>query len=225
MKWQLYSAHQFQYCVRLTPPEFWTMPALDQLRLLPILKSYLTDFTFTERQIIHRTRQVLHCDLRMEVDESLDVVDSASRYMIPKREPTTMIGKSPPMDWTTGQTTVSIVAGGNMDSAIRCGLYGDFLGMGPTGDAKFFPDLALVLAINAKRIVGCGRSDIWAHHWVLISIDATITDDTLNANGPFKAEQVTMPMSRLMFGTDWPDIHHEIMTVVANDHIPRLLKV
>src|SRR5262245_18443360 len=99
------------------------------------------------------------------------------------------------MYWMAWQMTITAVLSFNLHRAIchRCDAHA--LWACPAGDAKFFPHLALVFAIEPHSVMSGGRANIWPHHRVLIGIDTTITDDTRRSHRPLKAEQVTVAMA------------------------------
>src|SRR2546425_3011475 len=87
--------------------------------------------------------------------------------------------KLSPVDRMSYEMAVAIVLPHDPQCPIGYNVHRRPLRVGPAGNAKLFPHLALVRTINAHSVMGRCGTNIGAHNPILVRIDTRITDDTL----------------------------------------------
>jgi hypothetical protein len=155
----------------------------------------------------------------MEVEEGLNDMCAVAGNCIQQQKATMKKFKLSPVDRMSHEMAVAVVLAHNPQCPIGSNVHRRPLRVGPTGNAKLFPHLALVYTINAHGVMGRCGTNIGAHNTILVRIDTRITDDTLRGYGPFKTQQITMGVGELMVRARWPDIHDDIMAPIASHHI------
>src|SRR6266446_1361113 len=176
---QLDRSRQAQDGVGLTLPELWAIPSLGEARFLPILVGNAPYEAFRQGEPVGLRADRLDGDSGMEVEEGFNAMRAGAGDGIQQHEvPMTKL-KLPPVDRLSHQAAVALVLPHNPQCPIGSDVHRRHLRVGPAGNAKLLPYLALLRTINAHRVMGRGGTDIGAHDLILIRIDPSITDDTL----------------------------------------------
>ena len=90
--------------------------------------------------------------------------------------------KLPSVDRLSHQAAIAMVLPHNPQCIIGSNVHRRHLRVGPAGNAKLLPYLALVYTINAHSVMGSCGTDIGAHNLILVCIDTRITDNTLRGH-------------------------------------------
>ena len=115
----------------------------------------------------------------MEVEEGFNDMGAVAGNCIQQHEATMTKLKLSPVDRLSHQAAIAMVLPHNPQCPIGSNVHRRHLRVGPAGNAKLLPYLALLRTIDAHRVMGRCGADIGAHDPILVCIDTRITDDTL----------------------------------------------